>query len=82
MSKLARHDHLRGTGEHILDDYYSLKELADEFGVSERTVARWDAQRTGPPRTLVGRTPYYRILGVRKWVAARERGPLRKPSRS
>ena len=61
----------------VLYGYITPKELADQFEVSERTLHRWHACRTGPPRVLIGRKPLYRVDGVRVWLVARERGHLR-----
>ena len=68
-------------GDHhgrVLDGYISAEELATELNNSVRTLGRWDAQRTGPPRVLIGRKPYYRIHSVREWIIAQERRPLRR----
>lgn len=62
----------------VLDGFISAEELATELDVSVRTLGRWDAQRTGPPRVLIGRKPYYRVDGARAWLATRERGALRR----
>lgn len=66
----------------VLDGLISAEELATELNNSVRTLGRWDAQRTGPPRVLIGRKPYYRIHSVREWIIAQERRPLRNRSRS
>ena len=62
----------QGAQERILDEYMSDAELADELGVSPRTIARWDRLREGPPITRVGRKKFRRREAVRAWLAARE----------
>ena len=65
-----------GEGFHsrrVLDGFISPEELAKELGVSVRTLARWDAERTGPPRAVCGRKPLYRVESVRRWLAMSER---------
>ena len=65
----------------ILGDYLSPEQLAVELGVSERTVYRWHALRTGPPRVTVGRRPMYKLASVRAWLERRERDPAAAESR-
>ena len=69
-------------GRRVLHGYLTRAELAAEFNISDRTVARWDAEGTGPPRVLVGRRPYYGITSARTWVASRVRAPLRAHRKS
>ena len=61
----------------LLDDYMTPSELADELDKSERTIARWDRLRIGPPKTVIGKKPYYRREAVRKWLLRQERGQAR-----
>ena len=80
-STLGPRDGGSSRGDHhgcVLDGYISDEELADDIKVSRRTLGRWDAQRTGPPRVLIGRKPYYSVESVREWIAAQERRPLRR----
>jgi hypothetical protein len=58
----------------ILADYLTPSELAVELGISERALSRWHAMRQGPPRVLIGRTPYYKRSSVERWLAGREDG--------
>lgn len=62
---------------HVLAGHISPDQLAEELDVSPRTIARWESERIGPPRVLVGRRPYYSIRGVRHWIASQERRTLR-----
>jgi predicted DNA-binding transcriptional regulator AlpA len=67
-------------GGSILADYLTPEQLAAELGIARRTLDRWHVCRQGPPRTTIGRTPYYRRDSVEKWLADRERG-FDNPSR-
>ena len=67
------------TTTEILDGYLSRRDLAHQLGKSTRTLDRWAALRTGPPRTLMGQTILYRVDDVRRWLAAqREDRPQRR----
>ena len=66
-------------GPRVLDGYLTQAELAAELDVSDRTVARWNAEGTGPPRVLVGRKPYYGVSSARQWLESRSRATLRGP---
>ena len=64
----------------LLEDWISRHDLAISLGVSEDTLWRWDAKRTGPQSIKLGRKVYYRRSTVRSWLETRE--PSRKtPSR-
>ena len=52
----------------ILQDYLTPEQAATELGITPRTLYRWHQMREGPPRTLIGRTPYYRREGLQKWL--------------
>jgi phage terminase Nu1 subunit (DNA packaging protein) len=56
----------------VLDGYVTRRGLAHEFGVSLRTVDRWEALRIGPARTTIGKQILYRVESVRDWLKARE----------
>lgn len=56
----------------ILEGYLRREELAQQFGLSPRTIDRWEALRQGPPRVCVGRTILYNIESVREWLRSRE----------
>lgn len=58
-------------------EYLTRAELAAELNLSERTLWRWDAARTGPPRTMLGRRVVYRRDGVREWLLGRETKQVR-----
>jgi hypothetical protein len=63
------------TEDHVLAGYLTLAQLAKQIRRSERTLARWHLMRVGPPRVLVGNTPYYSVQSVREWLHAREQKP-------
>ena len=63
----------------VLDGYLTRADLAQQFHKSERTLDRWAAQRTGPPRTVIGQTILYDIEDVRAWLQdQRENRPQRR----
>jgi len=57
----------------LLDGFLRREELAHQFGLSPRTIDRWEALRIGPPRVSVGRTILYNMQSVREWLVAQER---------
>jgi hypothetical protein len=57
----------------VLSEYLTPAELADELGICKRTLDRWHASRTGPPRVTLGRRPLYRRDAVADWIRSRER---------
>ena len=64
----------------LLEDWISRHDLATSLGVSEDTLWRWDAKRTGPQSIKLGRKVYYRRSAVRSWLETREQS-RRIPSR-
>ena len=56
----------------LLEDWISRHDLAISLGISEDTLWRWDAKRTGPHSIKLGRKVYYRRSAVRSWLEARE----------
>lgn len=60
--------------EPILAQFLTREELATELQRNPRTLDRWEMLRTGPPRTLIGRTVLYRRSSVQKWLAEQEHG--------
>jgi Helix-turn-helix domain len=60
------------TPTRLLDDYMTVEQLAAELGVTPLTVRRWQALKSGPPITRVGRKVFYRRPAVRAWLLKRE----------
>jgi hypothetical protein len=56
----------------VLDGYVSERDLAEQLHMTPRTMQRWRCQRLGPPVTLIGRAVFYRVEGVRAWLASCE----------
>jgi hypothetical protein len=56
----------------ILNDYISRKNLADDLGVTEATLIRWEKDRKGPPVTRIGRDVLYYIPSVKNWARSQE----------
>jgi len=57
--------------------YITPRRLARLLGVTERTLARWDARRIGPPRITIGKTVLCDVAKLPDWLAAREAAPIR-----
>jgi hypothetical protein len=57
----------------VLDGYLTPQQLAVQLGICERTLARWYAGRTGPPRSVVGRKILYKTASVTAWLAKHEK---------
>jgi hypothetical protein len=60
----------------ILADFYSRQELADELGVTLRSLERWAWLRKGPPRTKIGNRVYYHRNAVESWLKSQTEGAL------
>lgn len=58
----------------ILNDYYTREELAEELGVTTRTLARWANFRTGPRITRMGHRVLYHNADVRTWLHSQAEG--------
>jgi hypothetical protein len=57
----------------ILDDYTPRKALAEEIGVCQETLIRWERDGQGPPVTHVGRKPFYYRPSVMEWLRTQEK---------
>jgi len=59
--------------------YMTQTGLARQLNKSERTVARWDALRIGPPKIKVGRLTLYDPDKIPNWLAEHEAArPIRR----
>jgi excisionase family DNA binding protein len=56
----------------VLDGYLTPAQLAQQLGVTTRTLLRWEVQRIGPVRTVYGRQVRYRVSSVATWLESRE----------
>ncbi len=55
------------------DAYFTRVGLAKRLGITVRTLDRWHVLRSGPPRTVLGRTILYRKEAVMEWLEEHER---------
>ncbi len=53
------------------DEYMSRADFADELGVHERTVARYQNEPDGLPHVKIGGKDYIPIRQGREWIARR-----------
>jgi hypothetical protein len=60
------------TDQNILSGYITRPKLAKQLRRSERTLARWEDLRIGPPVTRVGCEPYYNAESIRAWLKSCE----------
>ena len=65
----------------ILKGYMREKALAAQLDKSGRTLERWRRERIGPPVTMIGGTPWYRIKSTIRWLVAQEQKLPRKSGR-
>jgi hypothetical protein len=62
--------------------YLTNHGLAKELKKSERTIARWDALRIGPPKIKIGRLVLYDPDQIPEWLAQHvEAWPVRRAGR-
>jgi hypothetical protein len=57
---------------HVLAGYLDQETLAAQLGRTVRTLQLWRAMRVGPPITMIGRRPLYRIEAVKAWLGSQE----------
>jgi hypothetical protein len=57
--------------------YITAERLASMLSVTERTLARWNAARIGPPKISIGKTVLYDVSKLPAWLASRETHPTR-----
>jgi predicted DNA-binding transcriptional regulator AlpA len=61
--------------------YLTTESLAAKLGKSPRTIARWIAVGTGPPRIRIGKLILFDVTKVQNWLEAFEVEPVRVPLR-
>jgi hypothetical protein len=66
----------------LLDDYFTVAELARQLGRCTRTLDRWATLRCGPPITTIGNTRLYKKESVYLWLASREQKSVREVAKS
>lgn len=77
MAETSLNPDANTTGQHVLGEWMTQAELADELRVSVDTLQRWHNQRVGPPRAKIGSRVMYRREAVREWLRSREeKSPL------
>ena len=59
----------------LLSDYIDRPCLAESWGVSTRTLARYESLPDGLPSLLLGGRRMYKLESVRAWLERRERKP-------
>jgi hypothetical protein len=74
QSTLAETGEVEIAGHH----YVTAQRLASMLSVTERTLARWNAARIGPPKISIGKTVLYDVSKLPDWLASREAHPTRK----
>jgi len=57
--------------------YLTARRLAQLLGVTVRTLARWNAQRIGPPKISIGKIVLFDLAKLPEWLATREIQPTR-----
>ena len=60
------------TGADVLGDWLSREDLAEQLGVTPKTLAKWANQRKGPTFAKVGRKVFYRKDSVQAWLRKNE----------
>ena len=65
----------------MLSEYFTEESLGHELGITDRTLRRWEAERRGPPRTVVARRVYYRKSAFFHWLLSQEKPPLMRGGR-
>lgn len=51
--------------------YVSACRVASILGISVRTLSRWDAAGTGPPKIKVGRKALFDLFKLSDWLTSR-----------
>ncbi len=56
----------------VMAEFLTRDEMAEQFGVSVRTLDRWHQLGRGPPRFKIGRKWLYRVRAYRDWIEENE----------
>ena len=56
----------------LMSGWISRTDLAHQLGVTEDTLRRWNAKRSGPPCIRAGRKTFYRRETVLDWLEEQE----------
>jgi predicted site-specific integrase-resolvase len=59
----------------LLDDYLPRKNFAEELGIREETLIRWEKDGRGPPVSRFGRKVFYFKPSIEQWKRSQERAP-------
>jgi predicted DNA-binding transcriptional regulator AlpA len=65
----------------VLQGVLTKSQLAQQLGVSERTIDRWHSLRIGPPRATIGRLIFYSREGVSEWLRRAANGATKRTYR-
>jgi hypothetical protein len=60
------------TDSTLLIGLLNPEQLAQQLNVTTRTLQRWEVERIGPPRVVIGRRIFYRLASVDAWLISRE----------
>ncbi|MBO9664954.1 MAG: helix-turn-helix domain-containing protein [Dokdonella sp.] len=52
----------------VLKGHLSESEVAAQLGKCVRTLRNWARRGYGPPRVRIGRSIYYRLVEVSRWI--------------
>lgn len=55
---------------HLLADYLTREQLAEELKVTTRTLDKWEWLRCGPRKVKIGARVYYKRSDVAAWIEA------------
>lgn len=69
-------------GSALLSEYVRKNELAQQFGVSERTIERWVRLRLLPAPVRLGRTSLYHLPTIQEHLAGQLQPERRRRRRS
>ncbi len=62
----------------LMSGWISRTALAQQLEVTEDTLRRWDAARSGPPCIRAGRKVFYRRAAVLDWLEEQETSASRR----